>query len=45
MSPFTLEIIRNVLPEKLDDWKASDSHGNIISSLGVLTCQIGEENP
>jgi hypothetical protein len=45
MHPFTEEIIRNVLPEKLDDWKANDCHANIIGSLGVLTCQIGEENP
>jgi hypothetical protein len=45
MSPFTLEIIRSVLPEKLDNWKANECHSNIIGSLGVLACQIGEENP
>lgn len=38
MHPYTLEITQTVLPESLDDWKASESHVNIIGGLGVLTC-------
>lgn len=43
MHTFTPEIVSNVLPESIEDWSANDCHVNIISSLGVLTCQ--EENP
>ena len=44
MHPYTLEIIQNVLPEQLDDWKASECHVNIIGSLGSLTCFEDDSN-
>ena len=44
MHPYTLEIIQNVLPEQLDDWKASECHANIIGSLGSLTSSEEDSN-
>lgn len=41
---FTEEIIQNVLPTNIDDWKCEEFEKNIIGSLAILICRVADEN-
>jgi len=45
MHPFTENIISNVLPDNLEDWKSNECNNSIIGSLGLLICSQADINP